>query len=100
MRTQVGNLDTFEIHISKLISKIPRDGSTIDVFKLLLMLIFDTTTEFLFGHSNDTLGTGSEKGVRFAEALPTPRQRWVCKVELASLHLYSRTRNTVMLKNS
>jgi hypothetical protein len=31
------------------------------------MLMFDTATEFLFGHSTDTLGIGSEEGVVFAE---------------------------------
>jgi hypothetical protein len=58
----------FEIHISELISKIPRDGSTVDLQKLFFMLTLDTVTEFLFWLSTDTLGTSSEKVVMFAEA--------------------------------
>jgi hypothetical protein len=58
----------FEIHISKLISKIPGDGSTVDLQKLFFMLTLDTVTKFLFWLSTDTPGTGSEKVVMFAEA--------------------------------
>jgi hypothetical protein len=58
----------FEIHISKLISKIPGDGSTVDLQKLFFMLTLDTVTKFLFWLSTDTPGTGSGKVVMFAEA--------------------------------
>jgi cytochrome P450 len=68
IRSQVLDLDTLETHISKLILENPRDRSTVDLQKLFFMLTFDTATEFLFWHSTDTLGIGSEKGVMFAEA--------------------------------
>jgi cytochrome P450 len=70
-RSQVGDLDTFETHISKLIARIPRDGSTVDLQPLFFMLTLDSATEFLFGSSTDTLGndgTSHEMGVKFAEA--------------------------------
>jgi len=69
-RSQVGDLDTFEIHISNLISKIPRDGSTVDLQTLFFMLTMDSATDFLFGQSTDVLGGSgtSRAGERFADA--------------------------------
>ena len=67
-RSQVGDLETFETHIAKLIAKIPRDGSTVDLQQMFFMLTIDSATEFLFGHSTDVLGAGSESGEMFADA--------------------------------
>jgi cytochrome P450 len=69
-RSQVGDLDTYEIHISNLIAKIPKDGSTVDLQTLFFMLTMDSATDFLFGHSTDVLGDSeaSEAGERFADA--------------------------------
>lgn len=61
-RAQVADLSTFETHIQHLISKIPRDGSTIDLQSLFFQLTMDSATEFLFGESVDSLNSseGSE----------------------------------------
>jgi cytochrome P450 len=67
-RSQVGDLDTFELHISKLISKIPRDQRTVDLQELFFMLTLDSATEFLFGQSTDVLGDSPESGARFSDA--------------------------------
>lgn len=69
-RTQVGDLDTFETHITNLIANIPKDGSTVDLQILFFMLTMDSATDFLFGHSTDVLGRSgnSEAGERFADA--------------------------------
>jgi len=59
----VADLDTFETHIQQLISKIPRDGSTVDLQTLFFRLTLDSATEFLFGesvHSQSSL-EGSEQ---------------------------------------
>ncbi len=64
----MGDLDTFESHITKLIAKIPLDGSTVDLQALFFMLTIDSSTEFLFGQSTDTLGAQSERGAEFADA--------------------------------
>ncbi|KAH8597871.1 putative cytochrome P450 alkane hydroxylase [Bisporella sp. PMI_857] len=58
-RAQVADLNTFETHIQHLISKIPRDGSTIDLQTLFFQLTLDSATEFLFGESVASL-TSSE----------------------------------------
>jgi hypothetical protein len=42
IRNQIADLRTFEDHISKMISKIPRDGSTVDLQTLFFMLTIDS----------------------------------------------------------
>lgn len=42
VRNQIADLRTFEGHISKMISKIPRDGSTVDLQTLFFMLTMDS----------------------------------------------------------
>ncbi|KAL2062313.1 hypothetical protein VTL71DRAFT_6579 [Oculimacula yallundae] len=69
-RSQVGDLDTFEGHIEKLIKRVPRDGTTVDLQELFFSLTMDSATEFLFGKSSDVLGMGRERerGVEFQDA--------------------------------
>jgi cytochrome P450 len=52
----VADLDTFETHVSHLISKIPRDRSTVNLQTLFFQLTLDSATEFLFGESVNSLG--------------------------------------------
>ncbi|KAH8594025.1 putative cytochrome P450 [Bisporella sp. PMI_857] len=76
-RSHVGDLDVFEGHISKMISKIPQDGSTVDLQELFFMLTLDSATDFLFGSSTNVLGSGQEtiKGQKFAEAFTYANER-------------------------
>ncbi|PBP19535.1 cytochrome P450 52A1 [Diplocarpon rosae] len=76
-RSQVGDLVTFERHIEKLIQRIPRDGSTVDLQELFFMLTMDSATEFLFGSSSDVLGTDAsrERGVKFQDAFACVTER-------------------------
>ena len=69
VRSQVGDLATFQQHVDYLIQAIPRDGSTVDLSELFFKLTFDSASEFLFGESSNTLvpDTASEKGANFAE---------------------------------
>ena len=55
IRSQVADLDTFEIHVSDLIDVIPKDGSTFDLQDLFFKLTIDSATEFLFGKSCNSL---------------------------------------------
>jgi len=70
VRSQVGDLPTFETHVSHLIDAIPRDGSTVDLQDLFFRLTIDSATEFLFGSSTHSLAPGPEKNSAsgFAEA--------------------------------
>ena len=70
VRSQVGDLETFETHVNHLVQAIPRDGSTVDIEDLFFQLTMDSATEFLFGESTNVLVPGSshEAGQRFADA--------------------------------
>ena len=68
VRSQVGDLDTFEIHVAQLIKRIPKDGSTVDLQDLFCQLTMDSATEFLFGESTDTLSGKDDFSARFAQA--------------------------------
>ncbi|RDL40847.1 putative cytochrome P450 [Venustampulla echinocandica] len=68
-RSQVGDIETFDKHVTKLLAKIPLDGSTVDLQVLFFGLTLDSATDFLFGESTDVLREGgSESGERFAKA--------------------------------
>ena len=67
-RSQVGDLATFEAHVSQLVSAIPRDGSTVDLQDLFFRLTMDSATEFLFGESTNSLAPSNTSNTRFAEA--------------------------------
>lgn len=50
------DLRSFDVHISRLLKKLPLDGSTIDLQPLFHMLSLDSSTEFIFGESFNSLG--------------------------------------------
>jgi len=54
-RAQVADLDAFERHIQNFVSRIPKDGSTVDLQTLFFQLTLDSATEFLFGESVNSL---------------------------------------------
>jgi len=91
-RSLVGDLKTFESHISKMIARIPRDGSTVDLQELFFMLTLDSgkllfptlkaladwkATDFLFGQSTDVLAGGETalRGEKFGEAFKYVTER-------------------------
>ena len=70
VRSQVGDLETFERHVNHLVQAIPLDGSTVNLQDLFFRLTMDSATEFLFGESTNCLapGTSTESSTAFAEA--------------------------------
>lgn len=69
VRSQVGDLATFEIHVDQLTKAIPKDGSTVNLQDLFFMLTMDSATEFLFGESTNCLAPDSDHdNIEFAEA--------------------------------
>lgn len=43
MRSQVGDIATFEKHVSNLIEAVPRDGSTVDLSELFFRCMYRTS---------------------------------------------------------
>lgn len=92
VRSQVGDLDTFEIHVAQLIKCLPKDGSTVDLQDLFFQLTIDSATEFLFGESTNTLsGTGGFK-TRFAQAFNRSQQEISAGIRSAKIHRFFRTK--------
>jgi cytochrome P450 len=59
-RTQISDLSSLEIHVSRLIDLIPKDGSTVDLQPLFARLALDSSTEFLLGESVRSLAPDSD----------------------------------------
>ncbi|KAK1139082.1 hypothetical protein N8T08_001328 [Aspergillus melleus] len=58
-RAEVRSTAMFKRHVDRLIAQIPRDGNTIDVQPLLKKMNFDSSAEFIFGRSTDSLLPGT-----------------------------------------
>jgi cytochrome P450 len=55
-KDRITDLDLFEAHFQILLTLIPSDGSTIDLYELFLRYALDVSSEFLFGESIGSLG--------------------------------------------
>ncbi|KAG9245337.1 cytochrome P450 [Calycina marina] len=67
-KKSIGDLIVHELHVRKLIDRIPKDGVTVDLQELFFELTMDSATEFLFGESTNTLGSGNAAGKEFNDA--------------------------------
>lgn len=47
VRNQIADLACFERHVGNLISRIPKDGTTVELQKLLYMMTMDSATDFM-----------------------------------------------------
>lgn len=57
-REQIADLESFDVHLQRMLELIPRDGTTtVDMQPLFARLILDVSTEFLFGESVECLTT-------------------------------------------
>lgn len=54
-RNEVANLTSFEKHVNRFMALVPHDSSTVDLQPLAKRLFLDTSTEFLFGQSVESL---------------------------------------------
>jgi cytochrome P450 len=75
-RSQVGDLPTFEKHVTHLIDAIPRNGDTVDLQELFFSLTIDSATEFLFGRSCNSLiaGRNGDPKSEFADAFNSAQE--------------------------
>lgn len=55
IKDRVSDLATFEKWMTKLITKLPPQGQTVDIMDLLYRMTLDVTTDFLLGASVDSL---------------------------------------------
>lgn len=68
-RVEICNFTALESHFGRLMDLLPRDGTAIDLQPLFSRLFLDSSTEFLFGKSTDTLlPLPAEEGELFIQA--------------------------------
>lgn len=91
-RNIVSHLNTLENHVQNFLQSIPQDSSTFDIQKLFFCFTMDTATEFLFGHSVQTLceGKASNKmngitDAEFVEAYTTSCLEAAANMRLGAL---------------
>ncbi|KAF9879647.1 cytochrome p450 52e1 [Colletotrichum karsti] len=65
VRNQIADLACFERHVGNLMSRIPKDGKTVDLQNLLYMMTMDSATDFMFGNSTNMLTTPSAEASEF-----------------------------------
>ncbi|KUL81389.1 hypothetical protein ZTR_09482 [Talaromyces verruculosus] len=57
-KTHIGDEEAYDLHVQKLIKLLPTDGSTVDLQPLFERLDLDSSTEFIFGASVQSLDAG------------------------------------------
>lgn len=77
VRSQVGDVETFERHVVDLIKAIP-PKSYVDLSVLFFRLTIDSATEFLFGESTGSLTKGNDEGfsAAFQDSQDFIADRW------------------------
>ena len=81
VKNRVADLEIFEKHVSKLMSKIGGRGQEVDVAKLFYRFTLDSATDYLLGKSVDSLDNPQAQFVSaFAEL-----QRMQCRIDGAGL---------------
>jgi cytochrome P450 len=55
VKDRVSDLATFEKWVTKLVTKLPTSGQTVDIMDLLYRMTLDVTTDFLLGASVNSL---------------------------------------------
>ncbi|KAH6654776.1 cytochrome P450 [Truncatella angustata] len=71
VRNQISDLQCFDRHITKLIKRMPKDGSRFDLQSLFAMLTIDTISDFMFGQPTDVLGEAPASDVRLGASFDT-----------------------------
>ncbi|KAM0634179.1 hypothetical protein ACHAPW_002722 [Verticillium nonalfalfae] len=65
VRNQIADLACFKKHVNRFLDKIPKDGQRVELQDLLYRMTMDSATEFMFGHSTNTLTNPSAEAVEF-----------------------------------
>ncbi|KAI2601995.1 cytochrome P450 52E1 [Hypoxylon sp. NC1633] len=87
VRDQVADLRCLDRHISKLISRIPHDGSRFDLQRMFSMLTTDTISDFMFGRSTEILGDQPDDSLRFGRCFDVSIQKIANRARLGWLTL-------------
>lgn len=97
-REQVGDLESLEVHVQRLIDCIEKAGDIVDLQPLLFSLTLDSATEFLLGESVDSLlftgepaeipGSFEDIKLKFGDAFNTSQQYVIFRTRMRSLRRF------------
>lgn len=97
-REQVGDLESLEVHVQRLIDCIEKAGDVVDLQPLLYGLTLDSATEFLLGESVDSLlftgepaeipGSFEDIKLKFGDAFNTSQQYVIFRTRMRSLRRF------------
>ncbi|KAL7624685.1 hypothetical protein AAE478_006255 [Parahypoxylon ruwenzoriense] len=85
VRDQIADLRCLDRHISRLVQRIPRDGTPFDLQAMFLLLTTDTISDFMFGRSTDMLGGAPADGLRFGRCFDVSMQKIANRARLGWL---------------
>lgn len=86
-RQQYHNLEIFQVHIDNLLNRISENSERVDLQSLFFRLTLDTTTEYLFGNSINSLDKNSaSKGSTFADDFDIAQNYVVQRFRLLDLY--------------
>lgn len=86
-RQQYRGLEIFQTHIDSLLARLSENSEDTDLQSLFFRLTLDTTTEFLFGNSVNSLGEkGVSEGSQFADAFDVAQNYVVQRFRLLDLY--------------
>lgn len=86
-KQQYNGLEIFQVHIDNLLDRISEKSDRLDLQSLFFQLTLDTTTEYLFGRSiNSLAGKQSSTGSNFAEAFEIAQNYVVQRFRLLDLY--------------
>ncbi|KAF5667323.1 cytochrome P450 monooxygenase 52A13 [Fusarium heterosporum] len=88
-KDQVADLAMIERHLQQLLEIIPNDGKSIDLNDLILSFTLDSSTEFLFGESTETLKSGTNR--KFYDAFAYSLNDISLGLRLGPWHRFRRT---------
>ncbi|KAJ6783569.1 hypothetical protein PWT90_06786 [Aphanocladium album] len=90
-KDQVADLDMLERHLQELLKLLPREPSqVVDLQTYFLRLTLDSATEFLFGHSTNTLAEPSADDTAFSEAFRFALGSISTQIRRGPLHAFYR----------
>lgn len=86
-RQQYHNLEIFQVHINNLLNRISENSDRVDLQSLFFRLTLDTTTEYLFGNSINSLDKNAgSKGSTFADDFDIAQNYVVQRFRLLDLY--------------
>ncbi|KFA64759.1 hypothetical protein S40285_01396 [Stachybotrys chlorohalonatus IBT 40285] len=68
VRNQIADLECVERHVQKLLARLPTDGSVVDLQQVMYNFTMDTSTDFMFGYSTDTLDKPTPEALEFIKS--------------------------------